>query len=83
MANLEQSGNRIPDAWSVIFTFSLIATFYLSKTEDRTEKSLTHAIALGKGTISAKKCWFFAKENADISKIKVVRVLKGVFSETT
>ena len=30
MANLKQSGNWIPDAWSVKLTFSLIATFYFS-----------------------------------------------------
>ena len=34
MANLEQSGGRIPAAWSVIFTFSLI-TLYLTKSENR------------------------------------------------
>ena len=30
MANLEESGNRIPDAWSVKLTFLLIVTFYFS-----------------------------------------------------
>ena len=39
-------------------------------------------IALSKGTILAKKCYFFAK-NADISKIKRALVLKRIFSETT
>ena len=38
MANLEQSGSRILDAWSVKITFSL--TFYLTKTENRTKTSL-------------------------------------------
>ena len=41
MANLEQSGNRIPDAWSLLLTFSLILIFYLTKTEGRTKISLT------------------------------------------
>ena len=41
MANLEQSGNRIPDAWSVDLKFSSTVTFYLTKTERRTKKSLT------------------------------------------
>ena len=41
MANLEQSGNRIPDAQPVKLTFSLTVTFYLTKTENRTQKSLT------------------------------------------
>ena len=33
-ANLEQSGSRILDAWSVKFIFSLIVTFYYTKTEN-------------------------------------------------
>ena len=41
MTNVEQSRSRIPDAWSVKFTFSLIVTFYLSKTENIIKKSLT------------------------------------------
>ena len=40
MTNVEQSRSRIPDAWSVKFTFSLIVTFYLSKTENIIKKSL-------------------------------------------
>ena len=39
--NLEQSGNRIPDAYPVKLIFLLIVTFYLSKTENRIKKSLT------------------------------------------
>ena len=38
---LEQSGSRIPEAWSVKFTFSLTVTFYLTQNENRTKKSLT------------------------------------------
>ena len=41
MANLEQSGGWIPDAESTKLIFSLIVTFYLTKTENRTKKSLT------------------------------------------
>ena len=41
MANLKQSGSRIPDAWSVKLTFSLIVIFYLTKTENRNKKPLT------------------------------------------
>ena len=37
MANLEQSRIQDPGAWSVIFTFSLIVSFYLTKTENRTK----------------------------------------------
>ena len=41
MANLEQSGSRIPDAQSVKLMFSLIVTFHLTRTENRTKKLLT------------------------------------------
>ena len=34
MANLEQSGSNILDAWSAILIFSLIMTLYLTKTEN-------------------------------------------------
>ena len=40
MTNLEQSGSWIPDTWSVKLTFSLIVTFYLTKTENRSEQAL-------------------------------------------
>ena len=65
MANLEQSGSRIRDTWSVKLKFSLIVAFYLTRTESRTKKSLEqsfHAIALSKGTNFVKKCWFFCKQ---------------------
>ena len=41
LANLEQSGGRIPDTESAKVMFSVIATFCLTKTENRTKKSLT------------------------------------------
>ena len=57
MANFEQSGSRIPDAWSVKLTFSLIITFSQKlKTELINLKHSSHAIALSKGTIFDKKC---------------------------
>ena len=37
MANLEQSRSRIPDAQSAKLTFSLIVTFYSTKSENRTK----------------------------------------------
>ena len=40
-ANLEQSGSRISDVQSVKCIFSLKVTFYLTKTENKTKKSLT------------------------------------------
>ena len=36
------TGSWIPDALSIKLTFSLTLTFYLTKTENRTKKSLTH-----------------------------------------
>ena len=41
MANLDQSGSRIPDAQPVEVIFSSTVTFYLTKTENRTKISLT------------------------------------------
>ena len=34
----EQSGSRILNVWSIIYSFSLITTFYLTKAEKRTKK---------------------------------------------
>ena len=41
IVDLEQSGIRIPDAQSIILTFSIIGTFYLTKTENKTKTTLT------------------------------------------
>ena len=41
LTNLEQSGGRIPDTESAKVMFSVIVTFCLTKTENRTKKSLT------------------------------------------
>ena len=41
LANLEKSGGRIPDTESAKVMFSVIVTFCLTKTENRTKKSLT------------------------------------------
>ena len=41
LANLEQSGSRIPDVQSIKIIFSLIVTFCPKKTEIRTKISLT------------------------------------------
>ena len=41
MANLERSGSRMRDVQSVKLIFSLKVTFYLTKHENRTKKSLT------------------------------------------
>ena len=73
LANLEQSRGRIPDTESAKVKFSVIATFCLTKTENRTKKALTQLsqYLLNKGTFLDKKRYFFAK-NVDISKIKEV-----------
>ena len=63
LANLEQSGGRIPDTESAKVMFSVIVTFYLTKTENRTKKSRTQLSHYW------TKNYLFAK-NADISKIK-------------
>ena len=41
LANLEHSGRQIPDTESAKVMFSIIVTFCLTKTENRTKKSLT------------------------------------------
>lgn len=53
-------GRWIPVAWSVSFTFLLMATFYLTKTENETKtlKCNFHTIVLSKGSIFPKKMLF-------------------------
>ena len=51
------------------------------KTELNVKHSSHTIIALNKGTIFAKKCWFYIK-NVDMGKVKGIMVLKGIFSET-
>ena len=41
LPNLEQSGSQNPDAESAKPMFSLIVTFHLTKTENKTRNSLT------------------------------------------
>ena len=86
MVNSEQSRSRIAGAQFVKLTFSLIVTFYLTKTktENRTKKSLTQLsqYCFGSKVLFLPK-ELFAKRNVDISKIKMTLVLKCIFSETT
>ena len=42
MTNSERSGSQIPDTQSVKLTFSLIVTFYLTKTENSLETEATY-----------------------------------------
>ena len=82
-SNLEQSGGRISDAQSVKLIFSIIVTFYLTKTEKRTKKSLTQLphYCFDYLYLFWLKNADFLQKNADIIKIKGALVLKGVFSE--
>ena len=74
MTNLEQSGGWIPDAWSVKPKFSLIVTFYLTKTENRSEKSNTALILL----LSVKV--LFLPKNADfLLKILCIYIFRHYF----
>ena len=56
--------NRIPVAWTVKLTFSLIVNFFLTKTENRTKNSLTQLphYCLSKGTIFFQKMLKFWKK---------------------
>ena len=66
-------------------TFSLIAIFYLPKTENRIKKISKAALTLllsVKVLFQPKNPYFF-QINADISKIKRTLVLKSISSETT
>ena len=74
---------RMHDLW-MILTFSSIPTL---KTENRAElknnkKSVTQLSCYCFKVLFLPKIQIFAKKNADISKLKRVLVLKGVFSET-
>ena len=40
LVNLEQSGGRIPDTESAKIMFSVIGTFFLTETENKTKKYL-------------------------------------------
>ena len=81
MAEWEQSEYRIPDPLSVILTFSLITTFYLTETETITKNFQHRSLQLWvKILFPPQKCWFFVKESDDIDKIK--RVLLLLFSKT-
>ena len=69
---MEYSGSRVPDAESVKVMLSLIITFYLTKTENRTKKLKhnSHTIALSKGTIFVKKTLIFYKKILTSAKLR-------------
>ena len=77
MANFEQSGSWSPDAYSVNLIFLLIVTFYLTKTKNRTKKSLTALpLLIWVKVLFWPKSAYFLQKTADLK-------LKGIFSETT
>ena len=80
MADLVHSESRIPDRWSITFKLLLIATFYLTKTENRAKKSLhsSYTIALSKGPIFVKKCWLFAKKLLNSVKLRGTGVIRYI-----
>ena len=62
-----------------------VVTLYLTKTENRTKKSVTqlsHHSFEQRQYFCQKKMLNFAPKNVDISKIKGALVLKAIFSET-
>ena len=81
LANLVQSGGRIPDTEYAKVMFSVIVTFCFIKTENRTKKSFT--LLLWVKVLFGTKNAIFLLKNADISKINAAQALKGIFSETT
>ena len=71
LSNLEQPIGRTSDTESAKVMFSVVVTFFLTKTENRTEKSLTKSLI---STLSKVLFWIknaiFLQRNADISKTK-------------
>ena len=85
ITNLEQSKNRILHAWSIIFKFSLITIFYLTKAENRTKIYYTQLLRYWlwvKVVFLPKNADILQKKHAYISKAKKMKVLQGRFSET-
>ena len=80
MANLEQFGSWIPEAWPKILTISLIVTFYLTKTGKTTKTSLTQLphYCFEKRYYFFQKMLIFCKKTAKLreSRYKKVCYLK-------
>ena len=81
LAILEQSGTRIPNAESYVLINNNPLS-YKNRKENQKVSNTAINYALSKGTSFAKKNPEFLEKNADISKIKEILVLKGIFSET-
>ena len=64
VTNLEQSRNRIREAWSIILSCSLMKTFYLTTEANKDKKFFRgnpHCIALEKDGIFTSKRFFRGK----------------------
>ena len=79
VTKLDKSGSRILGAYSVKLTFSLRNPFYLTKTENRTKKSLKQLSHYCFEVLFLPKNADFCKKNDDNSKIRRTLVLKGIF----
>ena len=79
MTNFWKSWSWIADIWYVMLAFLMRVAFYLTKTGNRTEKSLTKPIIV-KVLVSRENTDLLQK-NADISKIKGILALKDIFTE--
>ena len=64
-SNLEQSSCRIPNARSMVFTFSLVTNIHLTKAGNRTEKSF-----LQLSQYCFEKKALFSTKNADVLQKK-------------
>ena len=73
LANLEQSGGRIPDTESAKVMFSVIGTFCLRKTENRTKKTSNTALTL----LFCVKILFWTKNAIFLQKMLTSAKLKG------
>ena len=65
-----------------IFMNSGLISYKNSKNPLKTLYHSFHTIALSNGIVLAKKRWFFLQKYANISKIKMALVPKGIFSKT-
>ena len=81
LANLEQSGGRIPDTESAKVMFSVIVTFCLTKTKNRTKKSLTELshYCFQQRYIFGQKVLIFCKKMLTSAKLRGARHQQAYF----
>ena len=76
MVDLVQSGSRILNAWSITLNLSLIKTFSLTKTENKSERSVNATLIL----LPWKKELFLPK-NADFLQNNPLKARLGLKCE--